>query len=145
MSRRAETELKAQGAEINDVAAAEDRVLRRLTVYRGQSLGRGHEGNVAAFPEFNPQVMVPNARILNLKFVLRRTSDPKRQTAGDPLGACLGAVQDVKGNHRSAEGALLVNDDLVVRKDGQIELGVFSGLLPVHRFGLAVGAAHLDL
>ena len=92
-------ELEFGGTDGDDVTIPKDCGLNGFAVDGGQGVGRGCERETCPPVEFQCEVLIPNAVVVELQFVARRSSDAERKTAGCRLDARLFAGKDVELYH----------------------------------------------
>ena len=94
-------ELEFGGTEGDDVTIPKNRGLNGFAVDGGQGVWRGCERETFLLVEFQREVPIPNAVVVELQLVSRRTADAERKTAGCRLSARLSSRKNVELDRKS--------------------------------------------
>jgi hypothetical protein len=100
-----------------------------------------YDGRTAV--QIENQMPVPHSGIVEWQAGTGGATNLKRKMAGNNGCARPFAGKDVQLDHRLEEAAM--NNDLIVRIDFQIQLGIFTRLFPINDVDLPVGATQFDL
>ena len=84
-----EPELEFGGAKGDDVAVAENLRFERLAVDGGQGVRRDRKLETFPPAEFQREVLVPDAVVIELQIIFRRAPDAERKMADNRLAARL--------------------------------------------------------
>ena len=95
-----EPELKFGATDRNDVAVVEQCRLNRFAVNHNQGVLRRHEPEALPPAEFQRQVLIPSAIVIQLQAISVGTTNAERKTADNRLAAHLSPCENVEFNHQ---------------------------------------------